>query len=149
MLILDKTLSTYWRERISPLKPFDLPHIFINALSCKIVLQSILQNRCFYMLKRKEKVPGHLKLQWLDFSSKEANNCAQLLVPWSFPRYFFILLIFCLFTVECDPANFVIRGVLIPILAILGTIANILIIKIFNKPKLRSPVNTILMGKNR
>ena len=52
------------------------------------------------------------------------------------------------FPVECDPTNFVIRAILIPILAIFGTTANILTIKIFNKPKMRSPVHTILMGKN-
>ena len=51
------------------------------------------------------------------------------------------------FTAECDPASFAIRGVLIPILAIAGTIANILTIRVFNKPKMKSPIHTILIGR--
>ena len=51
------------------------------------------------------------------------------------------------FTAESDPANFAIRGVLIPILAIAGTIANILTIRVFNTPKMKSPVHTILIGR--
>ena len=51
------------------------------------------------------------------------------------------------FTAECDPVNFAIRGVLIPILAIAGTIANILTIRVFNNPKMKSPIHTILIGR--
>ena len=51
------------------------------------------------------------------------------------------------FTAECDPVNFAIRGVLIPILAIAGTIANILTIRVFNNSKMKSPIHTILAGK--
>ena len=51
------------------------------------------------------------------------------------------------FTAERDPANFAIRGVLIPILAIAGTIANILTIRVFNTPKMKSPIHTILIGR--
>ena len=51
------------------------------------------------------------------------------------------------FTAECDPVNFAIRGVLIPILAIAGTIANILTIRVFNAPKMKSPIHTILIGR--
>ena len=51
------------------------------------------------------------------------------------------------FTAECDPVNFAIRGVLIPILAIAGTIANIITIRVFNKPKMKSPTHTTLIGK--
>ena len=51
------------------------------------------------------------------------------------------------FTAECDPVNFAIRGVLIPILAIAGTIANILTIRVFNNSKMKSPIHTILIGR--
>ena len=51
------------------------------------------------------------------------------------------------FTAECDPVNFAIRGVLIPILAIAGTIANILKIRVFNNSKMKSPIHTILIGR--
>ena len=50
------------------------------------------------------------------------------------------------FTAECDPVNFAIRGVLIPILAIAGTIANILTIRVFNNSKMKSPIHTLLVG---
>ena len=50
------------------------------------------------------------------------------------------------FTAERDPANFAIRGVLIPILAIAGTIANILTIRVFNNSKMKSPIHTLLVG---
>ena len=51
------------------------------------------------------------------------------------------------FTAECDPVNFAIRGVLIPILAIAGTIANVLTIRVFNNSKMKSPIHTILIGR--
>ena len=51
------------------------------------------------------------------------------------------------FTAECDPVNFAIRGVLIPILAIAGTIANLLTIRVFNNSKMKSPIHTILVGR--
>ena len=51
------------------------------------------------------------------------------------------------FIAGCDPVNFAIRGVLIPILAIAGTIANILTIRVFNNSKMKSPIHTILIGR--
>ena len=51
------------------------------------------------------------------------------------------------FIAGCDPVNFAIRGVLIPILAIAGAIANILTIRVFNNSKMKSPIHTILIGR--
>ena len=58
-----------------------------------------------------------------------------------------IIILHNVLTAECDPANFAIRGVLIPILAIAGTIANIITIRVFNKQKMKTPILTTLTGR--
>ena len=72
---------------------------------------------------------------------------SNLLVRFKIKYHRIIITLHNILTAECDPANFAIRGVLIPILAIAGTIANIITIRVFNKPKMKSPTHTTLIGR--
>ena len=72
---------------------------------------------------------------------------SNLLVRLRIKNRWIIIILHNVLTAECDPANFAIRGVLIPILAIAGTIANIITIRVFNKLKLKSPTHTTLIGR--
>ena len=72
---------------------------------------------------------------------------SNLLVRLRIKNHWIIIILNHVLTAECDPANFAIRGVLIPILAIAGTIANIITIRIFNKQKMKTPILTTLIGR--
>ena len=72
---------------------------------------------------------------------------SNLLVRLRIKNHGIIIILHNVLTAQCDPANFAIRGVLIPILAIAGTIANIITIRVFNKPKMKSPTHTTLIGR--
>ena len=72
---------------------------------------------------------------------------SNLLVRLRIKNHRIIIISHNVLIAECDPANFAIRGVLIPILAIAGTIANIITIRVFNKPKMKLPIHTTLIGR--
>ena len=52
-----------------------------------------------------------------------------------------------LYTVDLNPANVAIGGVLLTIFAVFAIIANIIIVAIYTRKNMRSPINTILTGK--
>ena len=57
---------------------------------------------------------------------------------------------FCLlflYTVDLNPANVAIGGVILLIFAVFAIIANIMIIAIYSRKNMRSPINTLLTGK--
>ena len=52
-----------------------------------------------------------------------------------------------LYTVDLNPVNVAIGGVLLLIFAVFAIIANVIIIAIYTRKNMRSPINTILTGK--
>ena len=52
-----------------------------------------------------------------------------------------------LYTVDLNPANVAIGGVLLLIFALFAILANVIIIAIYTRKNMRSPINTILTGK--
>ena len=58
-------------------------------------------------------------------------------------KFYFLFL----YTVDLNPANVAIGGVLLTIFAVFAIIANIIIVAIYTRKNMRSPINTILTGK--
>ena len=58
-------------------------------------------------------------------------------------KFYFVFL----YTVDLNPANVAIGGVLLLIFAVFAIIANVIIIAIYTRKNMRSPINTILTGK--
>ena len=53
-----------------------------------------------------------------------------------------------LYTVDLNPANVAIGGVILLIFAVFAIIGNIMIIAIYSRKNMRSPINTLLTGKS-
>ena len=52
-----------------------------------------------------------------------------------------------LHTVDLNPANVAIGGVILVLCAVFAFVANIVIVAIYTRKNMRSPINTILTGK--
>ena len=53
-----------------------------------------------------------------------------------------------LHTVDLNPINVAIGGVILSIFAVFAIIGNIIIIAIYSRKNMRSPINTLLTGKS-
>ena len=53
-----------------------------------------------------------------------------------------------LYTVVLSPANVAIGGVILVIFAVFAIIGNIIIIAVYSRKNMRSPINTLLTGKS-
>ena len=58
-------------------------------------------------------------------------------------KFYFVYL----YTVDLNPANVAIGGVILLIFALFAILANVIIIAIYTRKNMRSPTNTILTGK--
>ena len=53
-----------------------------------------------------------------------------------------------LYAVDLNPVNVAIGGVILSIFAVFAIIGNIIIIAIYSRKNMRSPINTLLTGKS-
>ena len=58
-------------------------------------------------------------------------------------KFYFVFL----YTVDLNPANVAFGGVFLLIFALFAILANVIIIAIYTRKNMRSPINTILTGK--